>query len=362
MVNNLDDRKFNKLSLWLNIHQNVGFAKIQLYLSNIDKFYQKELETEFGTFLKIVEYKTSYLEICEWQIKKANQFNNSYFYKSLLNYCKYSHQIYFEISDEYVKNAHERICTNDCLLKSKFEFEYLSNYDFDEFIFPRHYNLKYHIMQKLNENDSCENYNKSLYEKQNNLPKYNFYKYIRKINDFYGNNMAYFHFENVLFLNNFQFVRDEAIKLVEKLSNNDNIDTEFVYIQPYNSINYTIDVINDFNFLKSFKEYNNYIKCLNQTITKNSRIDSKWNNLYSTLVNYRDGKSVYNTELTITLNQHLGEELKPDSKWLRIPIELGYVSHFRELDFGLPLKYPFNYLNLDLEYYNFLYQFSQYFQ
>lgn len=360
MVSNLDtNKKYLKLTNWIRIQKEIGFSKIQLYLYNIGSLRTNELRKEFGEeFLNLIEYKANYNNLCAWQMNKCKQYPDSLFYKNLMRYCSESFRIYFDISDDMVKNFHERLCTNDCLLNSKYKYEYLTNYDFDEIIFPRKFNLKYHLMESVNENSSCLSYKKELDDEKT---EFKIYDYIRKINNFYGDKIAYFHFENVLFLNNFQFIKNQAVEIYMDFSESESkFFREIVYKQPENSINFTIDLKNDLKFLESLKNYEKYIDCLNETIMEHLDSDSKWNNLFCTLVNYRNGKSVYVTDLTESLNQHLGERIRPGSTWLRVPIEFGFVSHFREQDFELPLKYPFSYVNLDIEYYKFLYKISKF--
>ena len=36
-----------------------------------------------------------------------------------------------------VDNSHERLQSNDCLMKYRYEYQYVTNYDIDEFILPR---------------------------------------------------------------------------------------------------------------------------------------------------------------------------------------------------------------------------------
>ena len=49
---------------------------------------------------------------------------------------------HFNMSIGYTSNAHERMNTNDCYMHYRYEYEYVTNYDFDELIFPREFDVK----------------------------------------------------------------------------------------------------------------------------------------------------------------------------------------------------------------------------
>ncbi len=75
-------------------------------------------------------------------------------------------------------------------------------------------------------------------------------------------------------------------------------------------------------------------------------------------------KSIFNTELTLSINQHYAEDVKSKSKRIRVPIDFGYVNHVRDEDLGSGvkphniLKYSIQSIRIDVEYLNYMVKIS----
>ncbi len=57
------------------------------------------------------------------------------------------------------------------------------------------------------------------------------------------------------------------------------------------------------------------------------------------------------------VNQHYADDIKRESKRVRVPIEYGFTSHFRDTDVDSGnevLKYPVRDLKIDVEFLEFL--------
>lgn len=342
MVYAIDKNKLNRILNWIQIQKEFGLNKIKFYFWQVDEYIKKEILKENFDFVQIVEYKTNFDQVCHWFINKLKQYPNSDHYKQAYDYCSKAYQRFFDLNDVKVKANHKRVCSNDCLFNFKYSYEYVTNYDFDEFIFPRYFNTNLSLDFKKANNQ------------QNNLT-YNLYSYAKKLTNIYGQNVAYFYFENVMFLNNFKSLIDKILQFNTK---NNTLEIISYNIEPY-KIDFRLNLEQDLKKIKSFQEYQNYIKCLNNSISKNLILNPKWNNLYATPIN-RAGKSIYRTDFTESYNPHYADRIKANTHAVKVPLDLGYSSHFRDDDliWG-SLSYSFDKLFMDIEYYNFLFRFSQ---
>lgn len=340
MVRDLNEHKFQKLQNWISIQKEIGFNQIKIYTHYISQEILNILKNKFKDFLQIIEYKTKYEDICGQDLDNFKKY-----------YCNKSMEIFFEISDDSIFNIHERMSSNDCLMNYKHKYQYVSNYDFDEFIFPRQLDTKY-PENIINPNLTCSNHLSIL----NKIEiKYNIIDFINKLNRIYGQNIAYYKFENVLFLNDYNILLNQ----IKKIENN--IKKSKKYFINYKQITFEIKTEKDLNYLNYFKKYENYIQCLNNSISNNSKINFKFCNPYSILFNIREGKSIYNTDFIEAYNQHFANRFKSffdRFKSVKVPLNIGYVSHFRDGDLDYKVQYPFKYIFFDIEYFNFLYKFN----
>ena len=87
----------------------------------------------------------------------------------------------------------------------------------------------------------------------------------------------------------------------------------------------------------------------------------KWNNLYSSKMDFRCGKSIFKTDFTLSIDQHIGVEIVPNTLFYNVTISDGYVTHVRDNFNGFPsqLTFPFEFIIFDLEYYSFILSVSE---
>ncbi|RNA02410.1 hypothetical protein BpHYR1_038321 [Brachionus plicatilis] len=335
-INNLDFSKKLKLINWLDIQKKIGYEKIFLYFLDNPEDYFELLDKKFGSFIQIIGHEITENKICKWHKQKVNEFPQNPKYKTLLDSCLLSMKINFDIRDLYIKNTHERLNSNDCLMKNHHEYQYISNYDFDEFIFPRSF-----------ETDHVKNVNKSkMCEKNADLKFLKIHDYIENLEQKYGNKVAYFQFENVNML-----IKHEIIRNILKSNKTQNLE----YFSPGIRLRFTSRNSNDQNLLNSFKQSIWLFDCMNKSIVQNGDLDPKWNNHFGAFINNRAGKSIYNTDYTLSYNQHFAWTITKESKKISVPLKIGYVSHFRDSDLGLNIEYSIQNLFLDFEYYKFLF-------
>ncbi len=144
MLNNVDETRYSKIQNWLELQRTIGFEKIRFYCFNVSQKYRDLLEKSSNSFVEIVNYNTSVEYVCEWPQMLLNSDPSSKLYQFLHINCLQAYQRhFFKITRSSVYNSHERLNTNDCLLKFKYEYEYVSNYDIDEIIFPRLFGTNY---------------------------------------------------------------------------------------------------------------------------------------------------------------------------------------------------------------------------
>jgi hypothetical protein len=217
----------------------------------------------------------------------------------------------------FTLNAHERINTNDCYLKFKHQYEYVSNLDFDEIIFPRKQNVTtsfdFNISTRVN------------YSLNRNITQtYNIYNYVKKF--FINTNISSIEFQHVLFIQDYK-----------KLLNSSN---------------------NDYLFTNETRRVEEYSKLIQERILTIELELSYWKIPYGFYLTSRRGKSIHNTDLVEGINQHYATSFKysNSSATLIVPLSSGFVSHFREIE--LPELHTQDFYTLknfliDLEYYYF---------
>jgi hypothetical protein len=279
MVTKLDtNNRLKKITDWIDMMNSIGYSKIKLYLHNISKstkdvLIEKQKTFENG-FLDLISYSTSFDELCKYSISKLNETPDSKLYQFLYSNCKSSFEKHFRMSDLMIYNSHERMTSNECLQSFRYEYEFITNYDFDEIIFPRLYNtdiFNYARLDNLNENKLINS---------GELKKYQIYDYAKKLQNKYGSQVAFFHHDHVLFLCNF----DNFINQVYNFTFNRNISNqEIIYANYGRLVKFSIKDELHLNQLKKIIKVVNY---LNKTFFK-SKYHSKWNNLYASKMNMR---------------------------------------------------------------------------
>lgn len=101
-----------------------------------------------------------------------------------------------------IRGIHEKICTNDCLLNFKWKFEFTTNYDFDEFIFPRIHETNY-IVNYINRSNP-DNDDGECVKPENKQIKtsYNLYEYAKRMSNLSSKKVAQMQFKHVVFMVN----------------------------------------------------------------------------------------------------------------------------------------------------------------
>lgn len=339
LVRNLNEnQKSIKLFNWLDLMQSFGYERIVLYIYNITQETESYLIEKSKNFRKmtveLVKYKTSFTDVCSLQIKLLSlKGQNSSILEFLYKTCLNSFQKHFKM-DEMIFNSHERMSSNDCLMRHKNDFEFLTNLDFDEFIFPRLHDTLFYDTKS----NSC-----------------NMYDYTKRLQNKYGYNIAYFQFDHMLILQNFNDFINKLLHLKMKQYQSIKYEQNAKYIK------FELKTVEDINILKKYQNITLEVNKLNRTLY-NNHFHSKWNNLYGFKMNIRDGKSIFVTDYVQSYNQHFAVHISSNKRGLSVPLIDGYVSHFRDdiSGFIIDKTLPFNYLRFDLEYYLYFLNISRF--
>jgi hypothetical protein len=340
---------------WVKIQQSIGISKFRFYFLRISEDSEREIRAKLDTSIfEIIEHKLDEEFVCQpyRNYLALSDDSNRHFATYMLENCHNHHSVFFNWSiDPGVLSANEKVCTNDCLLHFKHEFEFTTNYDFDEIIFPRKLNVDDYepfLDEVKDKNSDCSN-------ERVNQNKYSLYDYAIRLSKLLGNgkSVAMLKFENgVVFPD-----PDSYSKMFAKIFASCKNKTEMSVDFEMNGKKLSLVIRqNDYAYIEKIEGFQNYLKCLNDTIIQRGLFPPRLNSPYAIIVNNRLGKSIYNTDLTEFYNQHNADFFSANSLSINVPINYGFVSHFREYsdDFLVNQSYGFSYFRFDLEYYNFL--------
>ena len=323
-LGDLNSNKTKKLEYWFHIQKNIGISEIRLYIYQengtvID--YLRNKYRGFATFLDFVGFD----KFCG--IYRENS--------TLFQSCKSAHDKIL-LHGGYM----ERVNTNDCFLNFKYKYEMVTNYDFDEIIFPRSNNQDKYVSFDC-EAKYCQYFNQT----------YNLYEYAVKMF-----NMMGYETTACLMFTNVAFIRSDIYldNFMKQLGTNITIPTNVFYRDEEGKVLKislrTSDDIKKVNYLASLYEN---IKCL----SKNKRVNLlEFDRIFAFSAASNYGKSILNTNLVETVNQHSSDEMVPGTGKKELPLSHGYSSHLRHnyKAFYLSINRGVDKIFLDIDYYLFL--------
>jgi hypothetical protein len=351
-VIDLNKKRFNMLLNWIYMQKEIGIAKIKLCLFDINSNQQSIMKEIFGDYIELVNHKTKIAQVCNWQLLKAHQHSNSRSYKFLLENCKKLTLVHFQMKHYPTFQHQQMICTQDCYSQYRNEYEYVTNYDFDELILPRinGYKTDENLKIILNTTEKCST----------RLPdsKYNIYDLANYLFNKYGKHNAYVKFRQVVFFNDFKSLLEKIQSNQTTVINDEMLSLKYSY--KGRSISYQIRKNDDYYF-KSFGRIEEYFTCLKKSYIDGNDVilDNHLNNPYATHLFFgREGKSIFNTDLTESYDAHGAKNTTyPHTKHVLLPLDVGFVNHFRSnmnKYFSHVKTYPFDFIKIDVEYYQFL--------
>jgi hypothetical protein len=353
MIRNLNEEKLKTLKEWIQIQKRIGVAKLKLYFFQVNSTILSDLSKLDSNYLELVNYKTSFNQICKRNIEMVKKYPNSTNFIYLYNNCKKSFNIHFKsiFTDVDLFNTHERINTNDCYLKSKYQYEFFSNYDFDELIIPRQLDNTF--------TDCGRQKMKSHFN--------NIYDYVIKLIDILKESnhekISFLRFENFVSLD-YKIVEETFLIELKRFKMKLNnvvlgfFDRNGYFIHEELKYHHQDANNSQFNFYVTHNDLNKieiYKKIINDKCFNKDKL-FKWRNPYGFLCKYRDGKSIFITDFTEALHQHYSDNIITGSKGIRVPLKYGRINHIRDRidDILMNLTMPFNHFDIDLEYFNFI--------
>ena len=331
LVRDLEGNRFKNLLNWLELQFKIEMKQITLYFFKPNEQVKKYLVEKYpNKRVIIVDYKTSKNDICKYEMSLNL---NSTINRVLFDICEKSFNKHFTMSRGYVLYGHERINDNDCFMHYKYEYEYVTNFDFDDLVFPRYYNTNDFAL-----NDSCT--------KNKSISNYSIYDYAKRLFNKYGSKASCLLFKHVLFITIDQKLFIESIKLKNEtitLENNHNGLRHMFFnvsAENYKYLNYLLD---------AYKAYS----CLNIT---NNKFTMEWNNPFGVVFDKRSGKSIFHTGNTEGVMQHFTYNSVHGTRIVDVPIIDGFTGHYRESIWFFFQNHYQSIENffIDIEYYKFL--------
>ena len=335
LVRGLKSNRLDRLLNWLQLQFQTGMKQITFYFFEPNEEAKRIIRELYShDQVVIIDYQTKKSQVCKYE-KNLNL--NSSLNRNLYDMCEKSFNKHFTMNRGYTSNAHERLNTNDCYMHYKYEYEYVTNFDFDDFIFPRYYNTRY---VPLNESNFCD--------KNKSIANYSIYEYAKRMFLKHGSKASCLLFEHVLFVPINKKFLDSLLTYKPKNKN------EIFVLNEKSGRNMFFNVTsNDTEYLRYLtKAYQTYM-CLNLS---NNLFSMEWNNPFAVIYNKRAGKSIFHTNNTEGIMQHFTSNSVPGTRVINVPIMDGYTGHFRESistffhEHFQTIKHFF----IDIEYYKFL--------
>lgn len=190
MVREIESERFNRMLNWLEIQKRIGYQKIRMYMYRVSANVTRLLGIKAKSIdldLEMIEYKFDFEVLCKYYIELEADRPNSTIRQHLVRQCRDYTSEFMDPTQDDVVNSHEQVCTNACMTHFKYGYEFMTNYDFDEILFPRKFKTNDYTIKS----DSCRPDKKQL--------QYDIYQYATELVKTYGTNIGSFQFEHVLF-------------------------------------------------------------------------------------------------------------------------------------------------------------------
>ena len=238
-------------------------------------------------------------------------------------------------------NTAEKMASNDCYLKYRYTHEFVTNYDFDEFIFPRHLPLDDYSPYL---NKSCDQV-----QAEATTSNHNMYEYARQLVAKYQNNTSSSSSSSSSDSNSGEKVAALLFPHYYALPTNRSSDQ--VQLRTYHnerSVTFLLNHKKVFLFLgrrrsrrnatariidRMQRAFNLSVCLLRQGPSLSTRFDTSWTSPFLLHVSNRLGKSIYVSEHTEIINQHDTYAVMPGTQLVNVKARDGINSHYR--DFGL---------------------------
>ncbi len=208
--------------------------------------------------------------------------------------------------------THENTCDMECLHNYKHAYQYMTNYDVDEFIFPRRFSKNhFNDLENIRDLKCSLAKNNTMNGPSGGLVNLNYgsnmmHEYIQRLIGIYGNQAAFFHFQNYLVLNEFENLLDKiSDNLLLQSSDGNKVFLDYENRKRSTNLRFWFKNSSKVNrdYFDSFKTLSQLTKCLEKSNFKNnSELDSKWRKVLMSQLNNRSGKSIFNTDYVNIVN------------------------------------------------------------
>jgi hypothetical protein len=319
----INSNKTKQLEYWFHIQKNIGISEIRLYIYQANETVIDYLRNKYKDFAIFVDF-VGFDKFCGIYHENTTIFQNcKIVYNKILLHGGYM----------------ERVNTNDCFLNLKYKYEMVTNYDFDEIIFPRSNNLNKY--QSFNcESKYCQYFNQT----------YNLYDYaIKMFNLMNPQIVGCLMFINVAFIRTDIYL-DNFMKELVNLTAPTNV---FYRDEEGKVLKVSVKTQDDAKKMNYYSSLYQSLRCL----SKNKSIKLlEFDRFFAFSAASNFGKSILKTNLVETVNQHSSDEMVLGAEKRELPLEYGYSSHLRHnyKAFYLDNARDVDNIFIDIDYYLFV--------
>jgi hypothetical protein len=340
------DRK-DSLSQFLDTLADLKIDKVRMYIYRHHSLADLNL-LKRHKFLTVVHHDAVHHRVCQLEIYNLKRQPNSKLFKYMHDHCLATYEQLFQIIEvDRVKNMHDDLNTNDCYLNFRYSYEIVTNYDFDEFIWPHKGKIGkiqtlYNDMQAdLKSVCQYKSSNPDAYEHESGL-----------LNE--HKNLVYLRLEHVVMIGFTPNLDDFFQRLNQTLWAVITQKKTVSYYEFDRTVNFIVES-NDVDYAKQLVHYYSVARQMYSYLNK-TNVRYNFNRAVAFHAPVRLGKSIFNTDKVEMISVH--EAYIPTEHQL-LPYNVEYVSHFREEYnfFGSTAKLnSIRKLYVDLEYYHYLFR------
>ena len=338
-IRGVDAISLKRLTEWLLIQREFGYAHIKLYFLDahaVDRIdVQELLQTSNADFrVDLVKYPTSVDDNCGWMQNVST---------TIYSECESL------VTDRIrrvnsMQHIHEKLCTNDCYFKLRHSYAYVTNFDFDELLFPRQMKVDEYapFFDDVNNSSSC-------LQRRTPTVKHNIYEYAERLITKYEREskpvrVAAMHFDHFLAIPTKSRSGKHELDVLDM-----NEHGEIRLRLNGRLVTATINTNEDVASVLTYKRVVALTQCLLNR-TRISSFDLLWTSPFMLRVEGRYGKTLFATDYTEMLNQHGPHAMAPNSQLKFVPLEDGFSSHYRKSSFvDTLINFPLTWCNMRFE-------------
>ncbi len=340
------DQHKDSLEQFFDMLIDLQIDQAKMYIYRHHSLVDLSLKERFK-FLSVVYHEAVHHRVCQLEIYNLKRQPDSVVNQYAYDQCMVGFRKFFQIIEiARVKAIHDKINTNDCYLNFRHVYEVVTNYDFDEFIWPH----------KTTFGQVAKYYSENLREDLQsvcNLKALSFNAFeheallLRKVPN--SGSLKLDHVVMLGFTNNLNgFFED----LEKSLNHSTFIDRLVNYTDYGHVIKFRViksDMAYVHYLVKNYKIVRKMYEYLNQT-----NVRWNFNRAIALHAPVRLGKTIFNTDKAEVINAHNADIPKSTA----LSHTSAYVSHFRKFYDGFIKStsiMSITKLHIDIEYYHYLF-------